>query len=77
MSVIRNCNTNRNIVNIVDFKIEKVQNRFDFNLINIITKKISLAPLFVSDVLSSDWGEVNYDLGLKLDFGETNVLFNK
>ena len=39
-------------------------------LINIITKKISRAPLFVSDVLSSDWGEVNYDLGLKLDFGE-------
>ena len=39
-------------------------------LINIITKKISRAPLFVSDILSSDWGEVNYDLGVKLDFGE-------
>ena len=39
-------------------------------LINIITKKISRAPLFVSDIFSSDWGEVNYDLGVKLDFGE-------
>ena len=39
-------------------------------LINIITKKISRAPLFVSDILSSDWGEVHYDLGVKLDFGE-------
>lgn len=39
-------------------------------LINIITKKISRAPLLVSDVFSSDWGEVNYDLGVKFDFGE-------
>ena len=34
-------------------------------LINIITKKISRAPLFISDVFSSDWGELNYDLGVK------------
>ena len=39
-------------------------------IINIITKKISRAPLFVSDIFSSDWGEVNYDFGIKLDFGE-------
>jgi outer membrane receptor for ferrienterochelin and colicins len=39
-------------------------------LINIITKKISRAPLFISDVFSSDWGELNYDLGVKFDYGE-------
>ncbi|MBB13059.1 MAG: TonB-dependent receptor [Flavobacteriaceae bacterium] len=39
-------------------------------LINIITKKISRAPLFISDVFSSDWGELNYDLGVKFDYSE-------
>jgi outer membrane receptor for ferrienterochelin and colicins len=39
-------------------------------LINIITKKISGAPLFISDVFSSDWGELNYDLGVKFDYSE-------
>ena len=39
-------------------------------LINIITKKISRAPLFISDIFSSDWGELNYDLGVKFDYGE-------
>ncbi len=39
-------------------------------LINIITKKISRSPSLISDVFSSDWGELNYDLGLKFDYGE-------
>ena len=39
-------------------------------LINIITKKISRAPLFISDIFSSDWGELNYDLGVKFYYSE-------
>ena len=37
-------------------------------LINIITKKISGAPLFISDVFSSDRGVLIYDLGVTFDY---------
>ncbi|MBC6992611.1 TonB-dependent receptor [Neolewinella lacunae] len=38
-------------------------------LINIITKKPGNAPRFSADVFSSDWGDVNADLGLKFGLG--------
>lgn len=34
-------------------------------LINVITKKVSNAPLFSADVYSTSWGEINTDLGAK------------
>ncbi len=39
-------------------------------LINIITKKPSNAPLFSADTFSSDWGDVNTDLGMKFNAGK-------
>lgn len=39
-------------------------------LINIITKKPSNAPLFSADIFSSDWGDVNTDLGMKFNAGK-------
>lgn len=39
-------------------------------LINIITKKPINAPLFSGDVFSSNWGDVNTDLGLKFNAGK-------
>lgn len=39
-------------------------------LVNIITKKPSSAPLFSADVFSSNWGDVNTDLGLKFKTGK-------
>lgn len=39
-------------------------------LINIITKKPSTAPLVSTDVFSTSWGEINTDLGLKVNVGE-------
>lgn len=45
-------------------------------LINVITKKPSTAPLFSADIFSSDWGDVNTDLGLKYNLSEnTQGLF--
>ena len=38
-------------------------------LINIITKKPSTAPIVSSDVFASDWGEINTDIGVKLNAG--------
>lgn len=39
-------------------------------LINVITKKPSTAPLFTADIFSSDWGDINTDLGLKYNLSE-------
>ncbi|MFC5284829.1 TonB-dependent receptor [Pedobacter alpinus] len=39
-------------------------------LVNIITKKPSQAPLFSADIFSSNWGDVNTDLGLKFNAGK-------
>lgn len=39
-------------------------------LINIITKKPSNAPLFSADVFTSNWADVNTDLGLKFKAGK-------
>lgn len=39
-------------------------------LINIITKRPANAPLFSADIFSSDWGDVNTDLGLKFRAGK-------
>jgi outer membrane receptor for ferrienterochelin and colicins len=39
-------------------------------LINIITKKPASAPLVTADVFSSDWGDVNTDLGMRYDLSE-------
>jgi outer membrane receptor for ferrienterochelin and colicins len=39
-------------------------------LINIITKKPSSAPLVTADVFSSDWGDVNTDLGMRYNLSE-------
>jgi len=39
-------------------------------LINIITKKPYGAPLFSADVFSSNWGDVNTDLGYKFNAGQ-------
>jgi outer membrane receptor for ferrienterochelin and colicins len=39
-------------------------------LINIITKKPSSAPLVTADVFSSDWGDVNTDLGMRYSLSE-------
>jgi outer membrane receptor for ferrienterochelin and colicins len=36
-------------------------------LINIITKKPSLAPILSVDVMGTSWGEVNTDIGLKFN----------
>jgi outer membrane receptor for ferrienterochelin and colicins len=39
-------------------------------LINIITKKPNNAPIFSADVFSSNWGDINTDLGFKFKAGE-------
>ncbi|PHI19564.1 TonB-dependent receptor [Lewinellaceae bacterium SD302] len=39
-------------------------------LVNIITKKPGNAPVFSADIFSSDWGDVNTDLGLKYKAGK-------
>lgn len=39
-------------------------------LINIITKKPSSAPLFSADIFTTNWGELNTDLGLGYQIGE-------
>ncbi|TDQ19178.1 outer membrane receptor for ferrienterochelin and colicins [Algoriphagus boseongensis] len=39
-------------------------------LINIITKKPELAPLTSLDVMATNWGEVNLDLGMKSKIGK-------
>jgi len=39
-------------------------------LINIITKKPSNASLFSADILGTNWGDVNTDLGLKFKAGK-------
>src|SRR5690606_8394014 len=45
-------------------------------LINIITKKPYSAPLLSADVFSTDWGEINTDLGLRYDLSKkTQALF--
>src|SRR5690554_231027 len=45
-------------------------------LINIITKKPFSAPLLSADVFSTDWGEINTDLGLRYSLSEkTQGLF--
>lgn len=40
-------------------------------LINIITKKPDLAPVFNVDVFGTGWGELNLDLGLKTQWGKS------
>ncbi|MEE9406785.1 MAG: TonB-dependent receptor [Polaribacter sp.] len=39
-------------------------------IINIITKKPSNAPLLSTDILTSSWGEVNTDIGLRYKLSE-------
>lgn len=39
-------------------------------VINIITKKPSNAPLFSGDIFSTNWGDVNTDLGYKFKVGK-------
>jgi outer membrane receptor for ferrienterochelin and colicins len=39
-------------------------------LINIITKNPKNAPLFSADAFTTDWGELNVDLGLKANVGK-------
>ena len=39
-------------------------------LINVITKRTELAPVFSADAFVSGWGEVNADLGLKSTLGK-------
>ena len=39
-------------------------------LINIITKKPSSAPLLTADVFSTDWADVNADLGLRYNLSD-------
>jgi outer membrane receptor for ferrienterochelin and colicins len=39
-------------------------------LINIITKSPSKAPKFSADVFSTDWGDVNVDIGVKFNAGD-------
>lgn len=39
-------------------------------LINIITKRPQNAPLLSIDLMSTSWGEINTDLGLKFNIGE-------
>ena len=44
-------------------------------LINIITKKPQNAPVFSTDVMSTSWGEYNFDAGFKFNLGKkTTVL---
>jgi outer membrane receptor for ferrienterochelin and colicins len=40
-------------------------------LINIITKNPKNAPLFSADAFTTDWGELNVDIGLKANIGKT------
>ena len=39
-------------------------------LINLITKKPSNAPAFSADVFTTSWGEINTDIGVKLNAGK-------
>lgn len=39
-------------------------------LINVITKKPANAPLLMADVYATSWGEVNTDLGFKMNVGK-------
>jgi outer membrane receptor for ferrienterochelin and colicins len=39
-------------------------------ILNIITKKVSNAPLISLDVMGTSWGEVNADLGFKFNLGK-------
>jgi len=43
-------------------------------LINIITKKTGSAPDLSADVFSTTWGELNADLGFKINAGNSNFL---
>ena len=43
-------------------------------LINVITKLPEYAPRLSVDVFGTTWGEVNFDLGLKNDFGKATAL---
>lgn len=43
-------------------------------LINIITKSPGSAPVFTADVFSTNWGEVNTDIGFKLKAGKASIL---
>lgn len=40
-------------------------------LINIITKNPEKAPILTADVMRTTWGELNTDLGLRFNLGET------
>ncbi len=40
-------------------------------LINIITKNPSRAPTFSVDLMGTSWGELNSDVGVRLDLGES------
>ena len=43
-------------------------------LINVITKLPEYAPRLSVDVFGTTWGEANFDLGLKHDFGKASAL---
>ena len=43
-------------------------------LINIITKSVNTAPVFTADVFSTNWREVNTDLGMKFSLKKAKVL---
>lgn len=43
-------------------------------LINVITKLPEYAPRLSVDVFGTTWGEANFDLGLKHDFGKVSTL---
>lgn len=43
-------------------------------LINVITKLPEYAPRLSVDVFGTTWGEVNFDLGLKHDFGKASAI---
>jgi len=40
-------------------------------LINVITKRTEIAPVFSADVFASGWGEINADLGVKSTLGKS------
>lgn len=40
-------------------------------LINVITKRTEIAPVFSADAFVSGWGEINADLGIKSNLGQS------
>jgi outer membrane receptor for ferrienterochelin and colicins len=40
-------------------------------LINVITKRTEIAPVFSADVFATGWGEINADLGVKSSLGKS------